>query len=152
MQSRNKEARKLESVATRDNQTREHESNEQYNMEYISPLKVPDYVKKEGYSYAWVNSGINGDNFNVESMAKKHWTLVPADRAPHLSLDPLGRNPISKDYISYKDVVLMERPSIYCDQEAKVQAEYNKEKLKSLSGVSDQMQGFTHTTISTEAL
>lgn len=124
------------SRSTRDSEARIHEERPEYSMDYLSPLDVPFGVKKEGYSYRWVNTGIkNEPNFRVEEMAAKGWTLVPNDRAPGRSFDPLGRNPLSNKYIAYKDVILMERPDIYCKRDTEAFNYKNANTIKSLRGV-----------------
>ena len=132
------------SRTTRDSETRIQEVREEYNMDYISPFTLPSGVKKDGYSYRWVNTGIKGEaNFRVEEMAAKGWILVPADRAPGYSFDPLERNTLSRKYISYKDVILMERPDIYCKKATQAFNELNANKIKSLRGVSNDLGGFS---------
>jgi len=129
--------------STRENETRIHEIRESYDMDYISPLSIPPGVKKEGYSYAFVRKEIKGqDDFRVEEMAAKGWTPVPADRAPNYSFDPLDRNPLSKKYICYKDVLLMERPDIFSKKETERFNEHNANKIKSLRGVSNDIGSF----------
>jgi hypothetical protein len=124
------------SRSTRDSETRIHEERQEYSMGYTSPLSIPFGVEKEGYSYRWVNTGIKGEaNFRVEEMAGKGWTLVPADRAPNRTFDPLGRNPFSGKYIAHKDVILMERPDIYSKKETEAFNRMNESKIKSLRGV-----------------
>jgi len=128
----------------REMETRIHEERESYNMDYISPLSIPDGVKKDGYSYAFVRKDIRGqDDFRVEEMAAKGWTLVPAERAKGITFDPLERNPLSKKYICYKDVILMERPEIYSKQETARFNKLNADKLKSLRGVSNDIGSFS---------
>ena len=129
--------------STRDSETREHEMLESYNMDYLSPLSIPEGVKKEGYSYAWVRKEVRGqDDFRVEEMAAKGWTPVPADRAPSFSFDPLDRNPLSKRFFTHKDLILMERPEIFSKKETAAFNALNANKLKSLRGVSDDMGSF----------
>lgn len=124
------------SRSTRDSETRIHEERPEYSMEYMSPLSIPFGVQKEGYTCRWVNTGIKGEaNFRVEEMAAKGWTLVPADRAPGRTFDPLGRNPLSNKYIAYKDVILMERPDVYTKRETEAFNYLNSNKIKSLRGV-----------------
>jgi len=116
----------------------------QFNMDYQSPLEIPQAVKKDGYSYSWVRKSVRGeDDFRVEQMAARGWTPVPSSRAPGLSLDPLDRNPLAKKFISYKDVILMERPSAYSQREEEDFNRLNRMKIRSLPGVSDDMRDFT---------
>ncbi len=122
---------------------RREELRPQINMDYLSPLDVPEGVKKEGFSYAWVRKSIRGeDDYRVEQMAARGWTPVPADRCPGMSLDPLNRNVLSKEFVCYKDVLLMERPSVYSEREEEYLNQLNRNKLKSLRGVSDDLKGF----------
>jgi len=129
--------------STRDSEKRIHEKREEYNMDFLSPLDLPPGVAKEGYSYHFVNTAIKGDNtFRVEEMAAKGWTPVPADRSSRAVLDPLDRNPLSKKYISYKDVILMERPEIYSKKETAAFNHLNNNKIRSLRGVSNDIGSF----------
>lgn len=128
---------------TRESETRAHETRENYNMEYVSPFTVPPEVRKEGYSYAYVRREIKGqDDYRVEEMAAQGWTLVPAERASNYSFDPLDRNPLSKKYFCYKDVILMERPESLCKRKEQKFNEENANKIKSLRGVSNDIGGF----------
>jgi hypothetical protein len=129
--------------STRESETRAHEQRDHYDMDYVSPLAIPRGVAKDGYSYAYVRKDIKGqDDFRVEDMAAKGWTPVPADRAPGYSFDPLNRNPLSKLYITYKDVLLMERPEEYSKRETQRFNEYNANRVRSLRGVSNDLGGF----------
>lgn len=128
---------------TREAETRVHEMRDVYDMDYVSPLTIPPGVKKDGYSYRWVNTGIKGaESYRVEECAAKGWTLVHADRAPGYCFDPLDRNPMFKKYICYKDVVLMERPEIFCKKATDALHRLNDNKIKSLRGVSNDMGSF----------
>jgi len=131
-------------ISSRETENRIHEMRETYDNDYISPLFIPSGIKKDGYSYAYVRKDIRGqEDFRVEEMASRGWTLVPADRAPGLTLDPLDRNPLSKKYICYKDVILMERPEVYSTQETSRFNKMNAEKIKSLRGVSNDIGSFS---------
>jgi len=128
----------------REVETRAHEMREVYDTEYTSPLAIPPGVKKDGYSYRWVNTGIKGvENHRVEEMAAKGWTIVPADRAPGFCFDPLERNPMYKKFICYKDVILMERPEIHCKQATEAFNRFNDNRIKSLRGVSNDIGSFS---------
>lgn len=132
---------------TRESELRSHEMRDDYDMDYVSPLRVPEGVKKDGYSYRWVNTGIKGEeNYRIDEMASKGWVLVPVDRSPGITFDPLGRNPLSKQYICYKDVVLMERPSFYSDRDRARLDKINRDKIKSLRGVTNDVGNMSHTT------
>lgn len=140
----------MRSTATRESELRSHTMHDEYDMDYCSPLDVPDSVKKEGMSYRWVNTSIKGEeNYRIDEMVNKGWSLVSVDRSPQQRFDPLGRNPLSKQYICYKDVVLMERPSIYSDRERARLNEINRNKIKSLRGVSNDIHNISHTTTTT---
>ena len=129
---------------SREMENRTNEMREVYETDYISPLSVPEAVKRDGYSYAWVRKDIRGqEDFRVEEMAAKGWTLVPADRAPGIALDPLERNPLSRKYLCYKDLILMERPEVYSKQETARFNKMNAEKIKSLRGVSNDIGSFS---------
>lgn len=65
----------------------------------------------------------------------KGWSPVPAERLKSYKSDPLGRNKLTKDFICFKDVMLLERESIYTQRDLKRQDDLNTQKLKSLTGV-----------------
>ena len=150
--TRTKELRSNSVPVTRETTTRDAESIDDYDMGYVSPLTIPEEVKKDGYSYAWVNSGVNDNSFNVEDRLRQRWQLVPVDRAPHMAVNALGRNSIAKDYISYKDLVLMERESKYDSLERARLQKINDDQIKSLTGVTDADDGFMQTRVSRERL
>lgn len=128
---------------TREVEIREHEMREIYDIDYMSPLSIPPGVKKDGYSYRWVNTEVRGmETRRVEECAARGWTCVPAERAPNYCFDPLDRNPLYKKFICYKDVVLMERPEIYCKKATENLHRLNDNKLKSLTGVSNDIGSF----------
>lgn len=113
----------------------------QFRMNYLSPLEIPAAVKKDGYSYAWIRKSIRDeDDFRVEQMASRGWTPVPSSRAPGFSLDPLDRNPLAKNFICYKDLLLMERPSVYSQREEEAFHRMNHHRLTSLRGVVDDLR------------
>ncbi len=43
-------------------------------------------------------------------MVRQGWAIVPSDRCPSFSIDPLKRNENMSNYIWYMDVLLMEIP------------------------------------------
>lgn len=134
---------------TREVETRTHEMRDTYDTDYASPLAISPDIKKDGYSYRWVNTGIKGaETYRVEEMAAKGWTIVPAERAPGVCFDPLDRNPAYKKYICYKDVILMERPEIFCKQDTVAFNKKNEDKIKSLRGVSNDFSSFAKPLIS----
>jgi hypothetical protein len=129
--------------STREEETRNDEMLPTYNMGYVNPLSLPPGVQKEGFSYYWAPKGIRGEeNYEVERLAAQGWTLVPVSRAPSYSFDPLKRNPLSAEYICYKDVILMERPKIFSEKETAAFNELNANKIKSLRGVSNDLGSF----------
>lgn len=131
--------------SSRDAETRINEMLESYDMAYVSPLDIPHSVKKEGHSYAWVRKDVRGEaDSRVEEMASKGWAPVPADRAPSFALDPLDRNPLSKKFFCYKDLLLMERPEVFSKRETAAFNKLNEDKLKSLRGVSNDIGSFVN--------
>lgn len=128
---------------SRESEDRDNNLRLNYNMEYVNPLSLPPGVAKEGYSYYWACKEIKGeDNYEVERMAARGWSLVPVDRAPSYSVDPLKRNPLATQYFCYKDVLLMERPEVFSQEETKRFNRMNENKLRSLQGVSDDINSF----------
>ncbi len=126
------------SRTSREIESREHETMDEYDMDYANPLSLPYGIAKEGFSYAWVNTNIKGvHNLRVEEMTRKRWVTVPADRNINVSLDPLGRNPLSTQFNTYKDLILMERPDHYSKRETQYQNHKTENQIKSLRGVGD---------------
>ncbi len=123
---------------TRVAETRDHEMLTQYDMEYKSALDVPDRLKLDGYSYKWVlRSAANQPTHDVETASAQGWTLVPADRDVRTSSrDPLKRDPTASEYVCVKDVILMERPSIFSKRELSALNDKNDFVMRSLQGVS----------------
>lgn len=103
---------------TRDAESRVNEILTKYTMDYVSPLFVPHALRREGYSYKWVRKDVRGqEDYRVEECVTEGWVPVPADRLEGFCPDPLDRNPLSKKFKTYKDLMLVERPSIFCDAE-----------------------------------
>ena len=146
--TRTEETRLNEGKNTRQSEKRIYEALPEYDMDYESPLEIPASIKKDGYSYRWVNIAIKGEeNYNIDKKASRGWRLVPKDRASGISFDPLNRNPLSESYICYKDVVLMERPTVYCNKEREHFEKVNRDKINSLRHVSNDIGEFNkHTT------
>ncbi len=135
---REREARYNELVPNRENEARIHEELDDYSMDYMSPLDVPHGVKRQGYSYHWATTSVRGENVNeVENLLRKKWQMVPADRSPNHLHNPLGRNPYAEKYISTKDLILMERPTIYSVKENAAFNARCAHKVRSLIGVKD---------------
>lgn len=129
---------------SRESESRNNERRPSYEMDYSSPLSLPPGVKKEGYSYAWVRKDIRGqDDYRVEDMMRKRWEAVPADRAPAHYTDPFGRNPVSKQFLCYKDVIVMERPAIETEMEIDRLHKISNNKIKDLRGVDEDIGSFT---------
>ena|ERR1043165_2073622 len=125
---------------TRESESREHEARQEYNMNYVSPLTLPQGVRKDGYTYYWANK--DSDTYEVERLMRKNWTLVPIDRAPNYCADPLKRNPLAEQYICYRDMILMERPEIYSQQEQAAHNAFNANRIRSLRGVKDDISSY----------
>lgn len=114
----------------------------QQNMDYVSPLDIPENLKKDGYDYSWVSYSIRGEaTFNVEQKMREGWTVVPVSRAKEYATDFIGRNPVGKKYITYKDVVLMERPVALGEKDRLRLAQINSHQIRSLRGVSNDIKG-----------
>jgi hypothetical protein len=132
-----------ERISTREHETRLHEKRVEYNMGYVSPLDVPDCVKKDGFTQVWVPTEVRGaPTRQVEQMAARGWTLVPADRAPDFSFDPLKRTPLASQYICSAELILMERPTIYSDRDREYRNRMNESKINNLPGVANDMSTF----------
>ncbi len=125
--------------STRAAESRVNEMITQYNMEYVSPLDLPPGVAKEGYTYYWAN---REEGYQVESLAAQGWQLVPSDRAPAYAIDPLKRNPMLTQYFCYKDVILMEIPTIFCQRGAQRFNNHNERVMRSLQGVENDFSSF----------
>ena len=56
--TRTEETRSNEGKKTRQSENRIYEALPEYDMDYESPLEIPASIKKDGYSYRWVNIAI----------------------------------------------------------------------------------------------
>jgi hypothetical protein len=56
--TRKDEIRLNESNSTREGEQRIHDMIPEYEMDYESPLEIPNSLKKDGFSYRWVNISI----------------------------------------------------------------------------------------------
>lgn len=122
--------RESESIrSSREREMRDHTMLPEYNMGYVSPLALPHGVAREGHTYYWAERNFTTE---VEQLYSKHWTLVPSDRCPHYTGDPLGRNPYAAKYLCYKDLILMERPEVFAQQEKRLFYLKNQEVMNSL--------------------
>lgn len=122
---------------SRETDIRTHQLRDNYSSDYISPLHVPEEVRRPGYDYYYVRTDVKGTNdHRLEEMINfKGWSPVPAERLKSYKSDPLGRNKLTKDFICFKDVMLLERESIYTQRDLQRQDDLNTQKLKSLQGV-----------------
>jgi hypothetical protein len=138
------ESRDNEKGISRESEMRSLNMLSEYSMEWMGPLEVPPGVAKEGFSYYWATRKIAGeDYFEVEKLARRGWTLVPADRAPSFSYDPLGRNPYCGQFIATHDMVLMERPEKYLEYEREALHREIDQRYFSCRGVSDAYGNYT---------
>lgn len=116
--------------STREREMRDHNLLPEYNMGYVSPLALPYGVAREGYVYYWAE---RSHTTEVEQLYSKHWTLVPSDRCPNYTGDPLGRNPYASKYLCYRDLILMERPEIFSQQEMRAFYLRNQQAMTSMA-------------------
>lgn len=130
---------------TRASETRAHEELPSYDMEYRSPLHVPEHVKKPGYDYYWPARSIRGEaTSQVDDLLRKGWTLVPADRFKNVIHNPLNAaDAVAKQFVCYKDVILMERPEEFGIREKKAFYAKNENKMRNLRGVTSDTGSFS---------
>ena len=118
--------------------TRDDVMREEFSMNYTSPLDIVERIREDGMNYRWARRTTQGqDDFRIEELSLQGWTPVPASKAPRFTADPLNRNPLSKEFITYKDVLLMQRPSKYSDYERDQLRLRNRDQIRNLRGVSD---------------
>ncbi len=118
--------------------TRDDDTREEFVMNYSSPLAIVDRFKEDGMDYRWARRSTQGqDDFRIEELSLQGWTPVPASKAPKFTADPLNRNPLSKEFITYKDTLLMQRPSKYSNYEREQLKLKNRDQIRNLRGVSD---------------
>jgi len=118
--------------------TRDDDAREEFAMNYSSPLAIVDRFKEDGMDYRWARRSTQGqDDFRIEELSLQGWTPVPASKAPKFTADPLNRNPLSKEFITYKDTLLMKRPSKYSNYEREQLKLKNRDQIRNLRGVSD---------------
>ncbi len=131
-----KNSREPRATESRTAEIRANEIRETYDMDYVSPLSVPPGVIQEGYSGRWISTNYKGaENFRIEESSRQGWTMVPRDRAPGLNLDPLNKNPLSKQYFVTQDVILMEIPTEILKSRDMMRNQKRANKIKSLKGV-----------------
>lgn len=126
----------MERKSTRSSELRQNNMMKQYNMGYVSPLDLPPGVAREGFKYSWEQRECHGQpNHRIEMLASQGWTLVPSDRAPMFSVDPLKRNPISNQYLCYKDLILMEAHEELAEMKERYYNDMTREQLNNIEGV-----------------
>jgi hypothetical protein len=131
---------------SRESETRNHEMLDIYDIDYANPLSIPPEARREGYDFHWTRASNGGDmDYRVQELLNNYWTPVPPERLGKANLDVFDTNPLSKKVQSYKDVILLERPSEYSKRQHKKLAEFNDNRIKSLRGVSNDMGAFTQT-------
>ena len=104
-----------------------------YEMNYVSPLHVPDSVKKPGYDYHFFLK----DNWKLQDAERKNWVFVPKDRLPykaHTSAVIESNDPLDK-FIGHKDLILAERPSEYGVMDRQRLHQKNHHQISSLKGI-----------------
>jgi hypothetical protein len=117
---------------TRLAESRANEQLKQYNMEYISPLALPHGVARDGYKYCWANREVP---HQIENMVRQGWEIVPSDRCPSYSVDPLKRNENMSNYIWYMDALLMEIPDYLAQKVAAYKQARTDNAVGTLEGV-----------------
>lgn len=139
-------SRDTERKLTRDDETRDNQILPEYNMRYVDPLTLDPRVVRDGYSYYWAPVHIKGEAvYDVETLAGRGWTLVPISRIGGMSIDPLKRNPLAGEYITHRDVILMECPTHLVNMRTQAFNDHNQNILKSLRGVQNETPAFNTT-------
>jgi hypothetical protein len=130
-------------------ENRESEMRHDYSMLYDDPLSVPYEVRDPNKSFHWARLFIKGDAdySGVEGLARKGWSLVKRVKGSEIDLDPLGRNPLAKEYYVSNDVVLMSIDKKVRDERDKSFYHLNDSKLR-IKGVSHDSLAFTKPSIS----
>lgn len=137
--------RSAEARATRAAESREMNMTLEYNMEYTSPLDPPPGVMKDDHDYCWPAYEFQGQaTYDVQKKAAQGWSLVPRDRAPEFSFDPMKRNPMEGQYLCWGPHVLMERHKRLGIREQEHHDQKKMQVLNSLRGTvtNDLQTGF----------
>lgn len=123
---------------TRDEETRDAELMAEWDFEPANPFDLPPGVYKDGFDFHWTRYRLRDerDHSRIEEMTTKGWKLVPGSRSPNRYIDPLSDNSISKDYIVKKDLILMERPSVFSKREKEYLERLNEQRTRALPGMS----------------
>ena len=122
--------------STRSSELRQNNMIKEYNMGYVSPLDLPPGVARDGFKYVWEQRECRGEaTYRVEMLASQGWNLVPSDRAPRFSIDPLKRNPVSNQYICWRDLILMEAPAELVERKEEYFNNITREQLNAIEGV-----------------
>jgi len=127
------------SRTTRDEETRDAEIMEEWGYESANPFDIPAGVQREGFDYHYTRFSVRGErDHRVEELMGKGWKLVPASRCSDKNryIDPLSDNSLSKDYIIKRDLILMERPSIFSKREKENLERSQEQKTRALPGLS----------------
>lgn len=120
---------------SRQEESRAAEYDKPTYMGYVSPLDLPPGVAKDGFAYHWATMSIRGEpNHDVDAMAREGWMMVPIERAPRYSCDPLGRNELGSKFFTYKGAVLMEREKELCDRKTAYMNQRARDKIVALMG------------------
>ena len=91
-----------------------------------------------GWTYAWILASIYGEpNERINHKMMDGWSPVPADRHPNLFFNDVvdgRRSPSQAGYISYKGVIVCERPTVICQKEEEA---YRQRANKAASSIPD---------------
>lgn len=129
---------------TRDEETRDKELMEEWNFDYTEPFDLPPGVWREGFDFHYARRDVKGQSdYRIEELMRKGWKLVPADRTTNMFVDPLSQNSLSKDFINKRDLILMERPSIFAKREQDAERKKLSDITRALPGVERDTATFT---------
>lgn len=129
---------------TRDDETRDKELLEEWNFDYADPFDLPPGVWREGFDFHYARRDVKGQtDYRIEDLMRRGWKLVPANRATTMSIDPFSQNSLSKDFINKKDLILMERPTIFAKREHEALNKQIVDRTRSLPGVERDTATFT---------
>lgn len=109
----------------------EERGTDNYSMYWTGALHVPPGVIQDGYEGRWINHSIKGEhNSRYEQALQQGFRPVPRSRDPNLYVNLGQKDYICTEFISTRDVVLMEIPIELAERHRREQAQRTANQLK----------------------
>lgn len=101
----------------------------------VSKLQKPPCRQEPGKVYMWARKDIRGiDDHRIEDLESEGWEVVEKEKSTSSKIlgDPLGRNPLSSRFYTYKDTILMKIDGKYINAYHRQLSKENRQKIKSI--------------------